>query len=102
MIRALIAILTFKLTAFPLAEYACRPYQPIESCEVSLYEFTVRDITEPGKPEIAKGKAECVLRDGRYVIPISGVFSVKRVDRFDEPFGKLTLPAAQTSVCKWN
>lgn len=102
-------IRAFAITAFydmilrlSLAEYVCKPYTPTEDCIQSRYEFTVKDITERGAPEIATGTAQCVTLSGRFIIPHEGMFSVRRLQPMSEPFEKLTLPASQTTVCRFN
>lgn len=83
-------------------DYVCRPYTPSEDCEQSRYEFTVKDITERGAPEIAHGTAQCVTRAGRFIQPHDGTFSIRRLNPMAEPFDKLTLPAKQTTVCRFD
>lgn len=103
MIRAFAFIALYDLIlTLAQVDYVCRPYYPTEDCETSRYGFIVRDITERGAPEIARGSASCVIQQGRFIIPMDGVFHIRRLNPMSEPFEKLTLPAAQTYVCKWD
>lgn len=103
MIRAFAFIAFYDLIlTLAQVDYVCRPYFPTEQCEDSRYEFTVRDITEKAKPEIAHGTAKCVVKSGRFIVPMDGTFSVRRLQPMAEPFERLSLPAKQTYVCKWD
>lgn len=103
MIRAVAFFAFYDLVlSLSQVDYVCRPYYPTEQCEESRYGFIVRDITERGEPEIARGSTKCVVQSGRFIVPMDGVFTIRRLQPMSEPFEKLSLPTKQTEVCRFD